>query len=298
MLGANVDKVGWPACGEIDISEMAGGQGGTVGDRTTLSTTHWADASGNHASYGLSYNVGSTLGSAFRVYEVEWTPSQIVARVDGTQYYVIDTTPSALSEFRAPFYLLLNLAVGGTFFSPAITSAPAVTAAMPQSMQVDWVRVYEKSGTNLLANPGFETDVATQTPSRWGTWAPSSAEYAADYTETYGGARTGTYHLTHWASSTSYKAWTYQIVTGLASGKYTFRAWVRSSGTQNAAYLQAKNYNSAGSYITSNIPAASTWSLVTIPDIPVTNGQCEIGFYSDSPAGGWVHMDDAEFFLQ
>lgn len=422
LLGNNISTVQWPACGEIDVAEMAGGQGGAAGDRTVYGTLHW-DA-GGHAMYGKTYDLGAKLGDAYHDYEAEWDAAQLIVRIDGIEYYRIDLTPSSLDAFRKPFFLLFNLAVGGNFFNPAITDPNAVTAVLPQSMLVDWVRVYKKAAgngaavpgtveaeaftaqsgiqteasseggqnvgwidsgdwmdyqlnvqtagtyqleyrvaalsaagtldfringvskgttvlpvtggwqtwqtvsrsvtlaagtqtlrlaalaggfnlnwfkltqavsSNLLTNPGFETGGATQTPAGWSTWVPAG-EVDADFTETYNGARTGSYHLTHYRTS-AYKVWTYQIKTGLANGTYTFRAWTRSSGGQAQCYLQAKGYDSSGSYRQQTVPASSGWTQVTISGISVTNGQCEVGFYTDASGGSTsLHVDDAEFF--
>lgn len=424
MLGQNIGNVGWPSCGEIDMAEMAGGQGST-GDNTVYGTLHW-NANG-HAMYGKTYNLGTPLGNDFHVYEAEWDTAKVIIRIDGIEYYRIDTTPSSLDAFRKPFFLLLNVAVGGNFFSPAITD-PNVVGATPQTMQVDWVRVYKAGtggattipatiqaesysamsgvitegcseggqnvgaidsgdwmvypinvpaagqyrisyrvasiysgkslsadlnagttqlgsvsvpntgnwqswttvtqtvtlpagtanfgvnggsggfnlnwikfesvssgpGPNLVGNAGFEAEGATQAPSAWSTWVPSG-EVDADFTETYNGAHSGSYHLTHYRAS-AYKIWTYQIKTGLANGNYTLKAWTRSSGGQNQVYLQAKNFG--GNAMTATIPASSGWVQVSIANIPVSNGQCEIGVYSDGKAYNAVHIDDFEFFKQ
>jgi beta-glucanase (GH16 family) len=130
MLGANIDSVGWPKCGEIDIMENINGQ------NTVYATCHW-DANG-HAQYGLSTSVTVT---SWHDYEVEWDSQYIRARVDGTQYYVIDITPADLSEFRAPFFILLNQAVGGNW-----PGSPSSSTVFPSTMEVDYVRVYQKSG--------------------------------------------------------------------------------------------------------------------------------------------------------
>lgn len=151
MLGNNISSVNWPVCGEIDIAEMAGGQGGEVGDRTTYGTLHW-DSNG-HAMYGKTYDLGAPLSNDFHVYEAEWDETYVIIRIDGIEYYRIDITPSGLYAFHKPFFLLFNLAIGGNFFNPAI-SDPNVVAATPQSMQVDWVRVYKKGDSgNGTTNP-------------------------------------------------------------------------------------------------------------------------------------------------
>ncbi|MEJ5285395.1 MAG: carbohydrate-binding protein [Brevinematia bacterium] len=131
MLGNNIDSVGWPKCGEIDIMENVNGQ------NTVYATCHW-DANG-HASYGLST---STTVTSWHDYEVEWDSQYIRARVDGVQYYVIDITPADLSEFRAPFFILLNQAVGGNW-----PGSPTSSTVFPSTMEVDYVRVYQKTTT-------------------------------------------------------------------------------------------------------------------------------------------------------
>lgn len=159
---------------------------------------------------------------------------------------------------------------------------------------INWLKFSQAAPSNLVANSGFEAEGPTQNPTGWSNWTPAG-EVDADFTETYGGARTGTYHLTHWRTS-AYKIWTYQIKTGLANGLYTLRVWTRSSGGQNQVYLQAKNFG--GGVLTANIPASSGWVQESITNIPVSNGQCEFGIYSDANANNAVHIDDFELVRQ
>jgi beta-glucanase (GH16 family) len=133
MLGNNISSVGWPACGEIDIMEMAGG--GTR-ENTILGTIHW-DFNG-HASFG-----GSTTGThwpdTYHIYAIEWEQSEIRWYVDGVQYVAANITINNTEEFSRPMFLLLNLAVGGTF-----PGNPDATTVLPQRMLVDYVRVYQR----------------------------------------------------------------------------------------------------------------------------------------------------------
>jgi hypothetical protein len=77
----------------------------------------------------------------------------------------------------------------------------------------------------------------------------------------------------------------------LANGTYSLSAWVKSTGGQPVAQLRAQNYG--GNSLNTAIPAsADTWVKVTIPNVTVTNGQCEVGIYSQANAGQWVHFDD------
>lgn len=92
-----------------------------------------------------------------------------------------------------------------------------------------------------------------------------------------------------------YKVHTYQTKTGLANGTYTAKAWVRSNGGQTQCIFRAKDFG--GTELIVNIPTTAKWTQVTIPSINVSNGQCTIGFYSDSPNWGWAEFDDVEFYL-
>jgi len=101
------------------------------------------------------------------------------------------------------------------------------------------------------------------------------------------------YHLTHWASS-AYNVYTYQSKTGLANGTYTAKVWVKSSGGQNMCFFEAKDF---GGQIRSNITNNNwAWTQYIIPNINVSNGQCTIDIYSDSPANNYLSADNFEFY--
>ncbi|WP_303309838.1 glycosyl hydrolase 53 family protein [Hymenobacter sp. BT730] len=144
--------------------------------------------------------------------------------------------------------------------------------------------------TNLVTNPGFEANGAsTQTPTDWTSWANSTANYAADKTET--GGQASTYRLTHWLGS-AYQVSTYQVKTGLANGTYTLKAWVMNGGGQKACQLYAKNFG--GTEKNYALPVTSTWAQIQIQGIQVSNGQCEFGLWSDANAGNWCSIDNVE----
>ncbi|WP_156176316.1 Ig-like domain-containing protein [Hymenobacter terrenus] len=158
------------------------------------------------------------------------------------------------------------------------------------------------SGTNLALNPSFDADGApVQSPIRWSTWVGNAGtDTDADYTETYGGAHSGTYHGTHYKAS-DYEVFTYQVATGLTNGLYTLRAWTKSSGGQSVAVLLAKNYG--GAQLMTTLPptpggSSGAWQQVEVRNINVTNGQCELGFYSLAAGGQWIHFDDVELVKQ
>jgi len=135
MMGENFKQVGWPACGEIDIVELIGGTGN---DNTVHGAAHWSN-NGQHASYAGSRKLSSGIfADAFHLFAIEWDEKKIVWKLDGIQYHVIDITPAQLSEFHNNFFLLLNLAVGGTW-----PGSPDNSTQFPQKMEVDFVRVYK-----------------------------------------------------------------------------------------------------------------------------------------------------------
>jgi beta-glucanase (GH16 family) len=134
MLGANITTVGWPQCGEIDIMENVGREPGTI-----HGTVHGPGYSGgNGVSSSFTLPGGQRVFDEFHVYAVQWTASSIAFSVDGTPYATV--TPASLRGnawvFNTPFFLIVNVAVGGTF-----PGSPDGTTTFPQEMVVDYVRV-------------------------------------------------------------------------------------------------------------------------------------------------------------
>jgi beta-glucanase (GH16 family) len=135
MLGDNISSVGWPACGEIDIMELIGGTG--ANDRTTHGTVHWSE--NGHASFGGSYSLSTgKLADNFHVYSIIWNETSIKWLIDDVQYNQVNITSAEMSEFHENFFLILNVAVGGNW-----PGNPDETSVFPQSMYVDYVRVFQ-----------------------------------------------------------------------------------------------------------------------------------------------------------
>ena len=138
MLGANIKSVGWPRCGEIDIMENIGKEPGIV-----HGTLHGPGYSGEHAFGAPSKLESGAYADDFHVYAVEWEPRQIRWYRDGILYHT--ATPDKVKGewvFEHPFYVILNLAVGGYW-----PGYPDQTTVLPQRMLVDWVRVYKRSSS-------------------------------------------------------------------------------------------------------------------------------------------------------
>jgi beta-glucanase (GH16 family) len=137
MLGADIATDPWPACGEIDIMENIGSQ---------PAINHGSLHAPGFPGAGLTgqYTLPSgKLGDAFHTYAVEWAPSGIGFYVDDQLYETqtaSDTPAGGTWEFNHAFFLLLNVAVGGTF-----PGSPNASTTFPQTMKVDWVRVYAQA---------------------------------------------------------------------------------------------------------------------------------------------------------
>jgi len=140
MLGTNIDENGgdtpWPQCGEIDILELYGSKD----DAVIEVNAHYADSTGNHNQmHAKSYTLKEGIfADEFHIFELEWTPEELVWFVDGNKVENFDISSDGFSEFHRGFFLLLNIAVGGTF-----AGRPDESSIFPQYMYVDWVRVYQ-----------------------------------------------------------------------------------------------------------------------------------------------------------
>lgn len=137
LLGNDIDATGWPSCGEIDVMENIGSEPGTV--HATLHGPGYSGANGLTAAEVLA---GGRFADDFHVFAVEWEANAIRSYVDDTLYET--RTPGDLSSgnpwvFDHPFFVLLNLAVGGD-----LPGDPDQTTVFPQAMLVDYVRVYRR----------------------------------------------------------------------------------------------------------------------------------------------------------
>ncbi len=141
MLGANIDENGgdtpWPQCGEIDILELYGSKD----DSVIEANVHYADESGSHNSMGpVAYELeNGKFADAFHVFELEWNENYIAWSVNGEEFTSFSIKSAELSEFHEEFFVLFNIAVGGTY-----AGRPDDTSIFPQHMYIDWIRVYEK----------------------------------------------------------------------------------------------------------------------------------------------------------
>jgi beta-glucanase (GH16 family) len=142
LLGANGDTNAWPACGEIDVMEQRGQE-----PQVNHGSLHGPGYSGGAAiTQAITYSADTPalddVKPGFHKFTVEWDPAQIVFSVDEVPYNIVKK--SALPEtnpwvYDHPFYIILNIAVGGDY-----VGSPTSATAFPQTMLVDWVRVYQR----------------------------------------------------------------------------------------------------------------------------------------------------------
>jgi beta-glucanase (GH16 family) len=131
MMGTNINSVGWPNCGEIDIMEHINT------DSTIYGTMHWYN--GGRSDYGGNKQIQNI--NQYHIYTVEWDSTAITWFIDSVQYWTgsVAKNINNTDAFHKPFFILLNMAIGGTW-----PGNPDSTTMLPVTMFVDYVRVYQK----------------------------------------------------------------------------------------------------------------------------------------------------------
>ncbi|MCL5127336.1 family 16 glycosylhydrolase [Algibacter sp. L4_22] len=136
LLGADVDEVGWPQCGEIDIMENRGQE------PTLISGTVHGPGYSAGESISKSYELtNDRFDTGFHIFGIEWGPEYINYYVDDVLYNQI--TPEDVTGewvYDHPFFIIINMAIGGDY-----VGAPNEETVFPQTMLVDYVRVYKNN---------------------------------------------------------------------------------------------------------------------------------------------------------
>ncbi|MFN2370651.1 MAG: glycoside hydrolase family 16 protein, partial [Candidatus Krumholzibacteriia bacterium] len=135
LLGADIDQVGWPACGEIDVMEYRGQE-----PRVVHGSLHGPGHYGGGAVTRRHAIAQGGFHLGFHDFAIEWNRDAIAWFVDGYEFQRV--TPADLPAgstwvYDHPFFILLNVAVGGRF-----VGSPDSTTVFPQTMLIDHVRVY------------------------------------------------------------------------------------------------------------------------------------------------------------
>lgn len=133
MLGANIDTVSWPKCGEIDILEYVGKE-----PKTVFTSLHSQDSHGN------TINTKKTriedIEQGFHLYAIDWNKNKIDFYVDNQLVYSFnpEIKTEATWPFDQAFYFLINMAIGGNFGGPKVDDT-----IFPQEFKIDYIRVYQ-----------------------------------------------------------------------------------------------------------------------------------------------------------
>ena len=133
MLGANIEEVNWPLCGEIDIMELRGQEPNLI-----HGSIHGPGYSGGQAITKTFALDNGRFDQNFHVFAVEWFEDRLDFFVDDFLYQRIDRSQVGNWVFDQEFFLILNVAVGGTFLGFPTTETP-----FPQTMTVDYVKVFQ-----------------------------------------------------------------------------------------------------------------------------------------------------------
>ncbi len=139
MLGSNITSVDWPGCGEIDVMENKG---------NALATVQGSLHSGSDETATFQLPAGSVTN--FHNYLLDWSGNAVSWYVDGLRYETqtnwSDSFGPYPTPFNQPFFLLMNLAVGGNYIGNPTTNSINANSTFPGEMLVDYVRQYNFTG--------------------------------------------------------------------------------------------------------------------------------------------------------
>jgi len=136
MLGSNISEARWPSCGEIDILEHVGYDPGQI--HGTVHTGAYNHIKGTHK--GKAHPITNPY-SEFHIFSIKWSPEKIVFLLDGEDFFEFENEYLTTEEwpFDQPFYLILNLAVGGNWGGRQGVD----DTVFPAEFEIDYIRVYK-----------------------------------------------------------------------------------------------------------------------------------------------------------
>jgi beta-glucanase (GH16 family) len=256
MLGTDITTVGWPQCGEQDIMEWVPQHG----PNTTSVALHGPGYSGG-ASIGRSFtfpNGGRVDDGNYHVYGVIWSPNQVQFYRDDHTRPFVTFTPANIPGgtqwvFNHPFFLIMNLAVGGNFPGP-----PNATTPNPALVLVDWVRVYQMSGGGG-GGGGTLNGTRILTPQH-----ATSKRMDLSGAQTFNGNKVQIWT----ANGTPAQSWVFSNVGVVPAGNYNiasslgaFCLDVAGAGTANGTRVQIYQCNGTGAQSWRAVPAGSAFEL-------------------------------------
>ncbi len=285
-LGNNFSTVGWPACGELDIVEMGSEAAINAGvvNRRVGSTAHWDD-DGTRASYGTALDANVDLSDDFHILRMEWTPNTVTTYLDGDQIWQIDIRPencTSCTEFHQPHFMILNMAVGGTYtgrFSESV-----ISATLPADLLVDWVRVYD-NGFTELGGSGLEDqgppDIGPAHSGSWYNAAQDGHGFSMEFGELPNGDPLA---IVYWYTYDSAGNPLFLVGAGVPDGTgvnldfvspvgMAFGVFDPASVSRNPAGTGRVEFSDRSNGVFSYSPSAfsvNTWGHVAVDDLPIS----------------------------
>ena len=244
MLGTNINTgTAWPNCGETDIMENIGNAADQPINHGSLHAPNWNPTNTYTLPGGALYH------NAYHTFGVLWQANQIDFYVDGTDYET-QTLAGATGvggtwEFNSTMFFLLNMAVGGNY-----PHSPDASTSFPQTMLVDYVRVYEPNTPTVTPNAS-----ATSTPTKTAS-TTSTVTATPSATPTASSTATRTNTVANTATPTSTK-------TATATGSMTPTASLTASRTSTATNTSTITYSRTPTTTTTPVPTASMTSTTS-----------------------------------
>lgn len=151
MLGNNQSLIDWPGCGEIDILEVLGHQ-----TNTRYSTLHFTNEEKKHEEIQHEHSLGTDdFSDQYHLFTLDWSPEQFSFSVDDQLLETV-VIEDDMKEFLRSFYLIVNLAVGGNW-----PGDPDASTVFPQSLYIDYIRVFTKDGFEAPEEPELNVEEET-----------------------------------------------------------------------------------------------------------------------------------------
>ncbi|MCS6824301.1 MAG: family 16 glycosylhydrolase [Cytophagaceae bacterium] len=288
---------GWPTSGEIDIMEYRGDITNQV-DGTVHYGSAWPANQWDGNQYVLPVSAGN-FNNDFHIFAVEWSPGQIRWYMDQVLFKTETQTPNTLNPpsnhavnwpWNQPFYIILNYALGGWYSGNPTTAAILAGTTFPQTMQVDYVRVYDMAALPFTQQPFNGTPVnitSTIQAEHYDIGCNGDAWFDTDAVNNGGRFRNETPDIEActdagagfnigWIEATEWLEYTVNIPN---SGVYNLSFRIASPNTTGAFRIEVDGTNVTG---TINVPSTggwTNWQTITRTGISLTAGTRILRFY-------------------
>jgi hypothetical protein len=286
MLPKNNVYGGWPTSGEIDIMEYRG-------DRTSQvdGTLHYGNAAPQNKYDGDIHTLPTgTYADDFHVFAVEWEPGIIRWYVDNTLFKTETQTPNSLDEpsnnavawpWDQDFFIILNLAVGGWYSGNPSTSAILAGTTFPQSLQVDYVRVYDMTPTTQIpylntvrSIPGkIEAEHYNESCNGFAYYdtdgGNTGGAFRGDFVDIETNTDGGAGYNVGWTAANEWLNYNVNIPSG---GKFNVEVRVASQPGGKSMHIEMDGVNVTGAIA---VPATGGWpnyQTITVNNIDLTAG--------------------------